>query len=195
MATVLDELVERIMIAQTSFRRACGQIMVMNRVISDMQKRYDLAMKQHARAFRYSQRVRIAVLEGVRNMYYEYARQKADLILYLREQIQLEQEYVVAHENDTEIGDEYHDYGDEYDLSDSELDYSDIDFSDYEDGNENDAESEPNVYFEHVQSETMNKDERKIEKIDNEKDLNGTEISIDSAFLDESFVDDESFSL
>jgi hypothetical protein len=195
MASVLDELIERIVIAQTSFRRACGQIMMMNRVISDMQKRYELAMKQHARAFRYSQRVRIAVLEGVRNMYYEYARQKADLILHLRDQIQLEQEYMVAHENDTDIGDEYHDYGDEYDLSDSELDYSDIDFSDYEDENENEVDSEPNFYFETVQTESANTEERKIEKIDNEKDLNGTEISIDSAFLDESFVEDESFSL
>lgn len=192
MASVLEDLVERIMSAQTAFRRACGQIMVMNRAITDMQKRYDMAMKQHARAFRYSQRVRIAVMEGVRNMFHEYARQKADLILHLREQIQLEQEYIAATENEA---DEYHDYGDEYDLSDSELEYSDIDFSDFEDEIDNMTDGDTSFYLENVQTENTCDEERKIEKLDTEKDLNGTEISIDSAFLDESFADDESFSL
>lgn len=187
----MDELVARIMTAQTAFRRACNQIMILNRIISDMQKRYEQAMKQHARAFRYSQRVRIAIMEGVRNMFYMYAQQKADLVLQLREQIQLEHEYVTATEDDLENEDESHDYVDEYDLSDSELEYSDFDFSDFESENETDLDT--SFFVENV--ETTNASINKADKVDSEKDLNSTEISVDSAFLDGSIADDESFSL
>lgn len=193
MASVLEELVDLIMVAQTSFRRACNQIMVLNRVISGMQARYDLAMKQNARIFRYSQRVRIAVAEGVRNMFYEYARQKAEYIVELRNQIeQEEQQHDIEdeHHSHYDDDDEYHAYGDEYDMSDSELECSDFEFSDFEDENEAEVGS-----FHVLNTMTNTSDERAIEKVNNDKNLNGTEISMDSAFLDDSVTDDDSFSL
>lgn len=193
MSSVLDELVERIIVAESCFRRALSQVMVLNRVIAELQRRYDMAMKQHARNFRYSQRVRIAVTEGVRNMFYEYARQKADLIVQLRQQIDQEQRSMEEAEQADVQMDESHNYGDEYDLSDSELDYSDIDFSDLddEDDDENAADESFNrrADFNKISSE-----ERTIEKVSNDTDLNETVVSVDSGYLDES-IDDDSFNV
>lgn len=49
-----------------------------------MSKRYEKASRENHRSFRYSLRLRMAVTEGVRNMYYEYAANKADEITHLR---------------------------------------------------------------------------------------------------------------
>lgn len=179
MSAELEELVDRIMVAENVFRRACGQIMVLNRSISEMQSRYEITMKQQARMFRYTLRVRIAVAEGVRNMFYEFAQQKADLIMELRNQIEQIQ--------DQADDDEFHEYGDEYDLSDSELDFSDIDLSDFDDEIEDDS-----LYVAEITTTDITKDERITEKVKLECDLNDTEVSVDSAFLDDSAIDDDS---
>ncbi|KAL8578164.1 hypothetical protein ACOMHN_051719 [Nucella lapillus] len=70
--------------AEKSFKRACEQIIHLNRRLDEMAKRYDKASRENHRSFRYSLRLRMAVSEGVRNMYYEYAANKADLISDLR---------------------------------------------------------------------------------------------------------------
>ncbi|KAL4234718.1 hypothetical protein ACF0H5_006360 [Mactra antiquata] len=184
MSEDLDDLVERIMDAESGFRRACSQIMIMNRTISEMQSRYEITMKQQARMFRYTLRVRIAVAEGVRNMFYEYARQKADLIVDLRNQIEHIQNQVEEADDDECV-----EYGEEYDLSDSELEFSDIDLSDFDD---EDIETDSFCMAEIATAPDIANDERKTEKIKLEyTDLNETEISVDSAFLDDSVMDDD----
>ncbi|KAK6180567.1 hypothetical protein SNE40_012698 [Patella caerulea] len=74
----------RLMDAERFFRRACEQIVQLNRRLDEMAKRYDKASRENHRSFRYSLRLRMAVTEGVRNMYYEYAANKADEITNLR---------------------------------------------------------------------------------------------------------------
>lgn len=73
--------------AERSFRKACEQIVQLNRRLDEMAKRYDKASRENHRSFRYSLRLRMAVTEGVRNMYYEYAANKADEITQLRCQV------------------------------------------------------------------------------------------------------------
>lgn len=73
--------------AERAFRKACEQIVQLNRRLDEMAKRYDKASKENHRSFRYSLRLRMAVTEGVRNMYYEYASNKADEITTLRCQV------------------------------------------------------------------------------------------------------------
>ena len=69
------------------FRRACEQVVLINNKLQDLQVRYDRARRDELRSFRYNIRLRMSGAEGVRNAYYEYARQKADKILYLRNKI------------------------------------------------------------------------------------------------------------
>lgn len=69
------------------FRRACEQVVLLNNKLQDLQVRYDRARRDELRSFRYNIRLRMSGVEGVRNAYYEYARQKADKVLYLRHKI------------------------------------------------------------------------------------------------------------
>ncbi|KAK6176314.1 hypothetical protein SNE40_014619 [Patella caerulea] len=69
------------------FRRACEQVVLLNNKLKDLQIRYDRARRDQMRSFRYNIRLRMSGMEGVRNVYYEYARQKADKVLYLRHKI------------------------------------------------------------------------------------------------------------
>jgi len=55
------------------FQRACDQVRRLNAHIQSLQVRYDRAKRDNQRSFRYSLRLKIATVEGVRNTYYEYA--------------------------------------------------------------------------------------------------------------------------
>lgn len=70
--------------AESSFHRACEQIVFLNKRLDELQLRYDRANKEGSKTFRYSLRLKIAAGEGLRNTYYEYACRKADLVSSLR---------------------------------------------------------------------------------------------------------------
>ena len=60
------------------FRLACKQVVLMNNEIEHIQSRYDRAVSSGHRSFRYFLRLKIATLEGIRNLFYDYASQHAD---------------------------------------------------------------------------------------------------------------------
>ena len=73
--------------AERRFRRACDQIVLLNQKLGEVQKRYKNARRTNNRSFRYNLRLKLAVLEGVRNMYYDYAYAKADQVADLRREL------------------------------------------------------------------------------------------------------------
>ena len=101
------------------FKLACDQIILLNNQIKDLQIRYERASKLNRRSFRYTLRTRLSTLEGLRNMYYEYATKRADELDQLHNQLAA-----------LDVGDES---SDNFDSSDN-LDY---------DSNENDDMSYP----------------------------------------------------
>ena len=60
--------------AQTRFRKACIQLKLLNKQLTDMNDRYTRAKDDNFRCFRYNLRLKLAVIEGVRNMYYQGRR-------------------------------------------------------------------------------------------------------------------------
>ena len=62
------------------FQNACAQVLLLNNMVQDLQTRYDRAVKDNQRQYRYTLRLRLCTVEGLRNMYYEYACQSADEI-------------------------------------------------------------------------------------------------------------------
>ena len=73
--------------AERRFRRACDQIVLLNQKLGEVQKRYKNARRTNNRSFRYNLRLKLAVVEGVRNMYYDYAYAKADQVADLRREL------------------------------------------------------------------------------------------------------------
>ena len=78
------DLQTTLVISERQFRRACDQIVLMNLQLKEIGIRYKRAKHTGQRSFRYPLRLKLAVVEGVRNMYYDFARQKAEEVEALR---------------------------------------------------------------------------------------------------------------
>ena len=63
---------------ENKFEKACAQLRTLNNKITSVQHRYDRAASINQRSFRYSLRIQLVELEGVRNMFWQYARRKAE---------------------------------------------------------------------------------------------------------------------
>ena len=64
----------------SKFQRACAQVLLLNNMVQELQTRYDRAVTQNSRQYRYTLRLRLCTVEGLRNMFYEYACHSADEI-------------------------------------------------------------------------------------------------------------------
>ena len=72
---------------ERKFRNACVQLLALNKRIDNMKRRYKRAKNDNINRFRYNLRLKLAVIEGVRNMYYEYAHMKAQQVSDIRRQL------------------------------------------------------------------------------------------------------------
>ncbi len=65
----------------------CQQIVLIDQKLDIVQTRYNRADNDNFRSLRYSLRLQLATVEGVRNAYYEYAKSKAQKMAKLRQDI------------------------------------------------------------------------------------------------------------
>lgn len=72
---------------EAKFEKACSQLTMLNAKITEIQLRYDRAAAINRRSFRYSLRIQLVEMEGVRNMYYQYAKTKAEQLDFMKQQI------------------------------------------------------------------------------------------------------------
>ena len=93
---------EDLCVAEYQFRRACEQVLVLNEEVEQLTNKYKEADAAANKTLRYRLRLRISVMEGVRNMFYEFAAMKASVITQL-------QQCVLASEvqDDSTGGDEF----------------------------------------------------------------------------------------
>lgn len=89
------------------FKRACDQIILLNRKMTAVMQRYHAARANFNRNFRYKLRLRLAVVEGIRNMYYDYANKKASEIVTLRRDLFGEIIEIVTDQDQGEEADEF----------------------------------------------------------------------------------------
>ena len=85
-----------LMDSERRFQKACQQIVQLQQKMGDLQFRYNKAWRQNHRSFRYSLRLRMAVVEGLINMYYNYAHTKAYTIADLRRQLFGENVHIIT---------------------------------------------------------------------------------------------------
>ena len=81
---IKEALRDDLYVAERLFRRACEQVFVLNKEVAKLSNRYNEAELTGNKTLRYQLRLRISVIEGVRNMFYEYATQKANVISELQ---------------------------------------------------------------------------------------------------------------
>ena len=86
MHQIMDMHLE-LMETERKFRRACEQIVTLNGRMAAMKGRYERAKQENRRSFRYTLRLQLAVVEGVKNVYYDYAQFQAEKINKLRQEL------------------------------------------------------------------------------------------------------------
>ena len=82
-AQLLQELHE----SDRKFRRAGRQIIILSNKIKDLNARYQRAQKEDRKTFRYTLRLQLATIEGMRNMFYEYLARKAEELDAIQDQL------------------------------------------------------------------------------------------------------------
>lgn len=68
------------------FQKACGWLLKLNDQIKQLETRYTRAGSKGQASFRYNQRLRLCVLEGMKDVCYQYAHQMALQLDDLRRQ-------------------------------------------------------------------------------------------------------------
>ena len=106
--------------------RSCEQIILLNDKIRGLTRRYESAKAEGYRSFRYNNRVRLAVFEGVRNVFYEYARDRAEDIADLRRELYGQNVEIIGSDTDSENDDDQS--MDEIEYDDEDVD-NDVDMS------------------------------------------------------------------
>ncbi|KAH3711370.1 hypothetical protein DPMN_070879 [Dreissena polymorpha] len=71
--------------AERHFRYACQQVMMISRQVEEVTRRYHGVDRTGDTISRYNIRLRLSILDGVRNMYYEFAAKKAAEIVELQQ--------------------------------------------------------------------------------------------------------------
>lgn len=66
------------------FLLCCQQITLVDQKLDALQARYTRANQQNNKSARYSLRLQIATMEGIRNIYYQYAKAKGLQIAAIR---------------------------------------------------------------------------------------------------------------
>lgn len=83
----LDDVIAKMRVLDRKFRKSCSQVQLLSHRIKDKKRRYDRACKSKQRSWRYSLRLQLATLEGMRNMFYEYAYRRADELEALQDML------------------------------------------------------------------------------------------------------------
>ena len=76
--TTTKEMIYNIRDLNRKFRNACSQLVLINNMIEETEIHYNRSQAENRRSYRYILRLKLCTLEGVRNMFYEYAYAKAD---------------------------------------------------------------------------------------------------------------------
>ena len=76
----VSNLISEIRHVDRKFRRARQQILILNERIEGLLVRYRRSEQDGRRSFKCSERLQVATVEGVRNMYFEYARRQCEIM-------------------------------------------------------------------------------------------------------------------
>ena len=102
LATMSDDGYYETQFAQINrrFVCACHQVALVNNQMEALKVRYERAERNNERAFAYSQRLRLIVLENTRAMFYEYATACSDRLASLHEELLLSESSMEEKETD-----------------------------------------------------------------------------------------------
>ena len=139
-AAELDAKTERLQEYERQFAWSCRQVDILNDKARESRKHYQQAVTDNYRSFRYRHRLRLAVVEGVRNVFLEFARDIAEAISDLCWELYCDVVYIYDQNDTIQLvypSDRDDDY-DGFDI-DSYVGYDDDEY--YNDEDDNDVDN------------------------------------------------------
>lgn len=76
----VSALIDQIRNVNKMFRKACQQVVILNNKLNQLLVHYCRAGRNGQKNHRYSRRIQIATVEGIRNMYYNYAARQCEVM-------------------------------------------------------------------------------------------------------------------
>lgn len=107
-----------LMRTERKLAKSFQQVALLNDTIRGLSSRYSRARTAGFKSFRYNLRVRLSAFEGVRNVFYEYAKSKAEEVVKLRRELFGQNVRVVYESESDEADDEYETTDDEMEVDD-----------------------------------------------------------------------------
>ena len=83
-------IIHRIQKLNKKFQIACSQIVLLNNNIDEITVRHRRAAGDNRKSYRYTLRLTLVTLEGVRNQFHKYAARMADILQYLQSKLYTE---------------------------------------------------------------------------------------------------------
>ena len=74
----MEGVVMKMRATDRRFQRACRQLVMLNNRLEDLNTQYRRCRRNNRRGLRYGVRLQLSTVEGLRNMFYEYACLRAD---------------------------------------------------------------------------------------------------------------------
>ena len=74
----LEGVVQKMRATDRRFQKACRQLVILNNRLEDLNTQYRRSRRNNKPGSRYNLRLKLSVVEGIRNMFYEYASSRAD---------------------------------------------------------------------------------------------------------------------
>ena len=81
----LEGVVEKMRATDRRFQKACRQLVILNNRLEDLNTQYRRCRQHNKPGSRYNLRLKLSVVEAIRNMYYEYASSRADELEHMQD--------------------------------------------------------------------------------------------------------------
>ncbi|KAL4224548.1 hypothetical protein ACF0H5_015250 [Mactra antiquata] len=94
-----DEKRQELKQTSLKLKRAAEQLSLLNKKLTELGKRYNLAKKDNSKCFMHNLEMKLSTVQSMRNMYYNYVYMKAEDINMLRHELK---RMVVADDTDTD---------------------------------------------------------------------------------------------
>ena len=83
----LEGVVQKMRATNRRFQKACRQLVILNNHLEDLNTQYRRCRRNNKPGSRYNLRLKLSVVEGIRNMFYEYASCHADELEHMQDHL------------------------------------------------------------------------------------------------------------
>ena len=83
----LEGIVQKMRATDLCFQKACRQLVILNNCLEDLNTQYQRCRQMNKPGSRYNLRLKLSIMEGIRNKFHYYASCRADEMEQMQDQL------------------------------------------------------------------------------------------------------------